>query len=123
MIKESRKYVQGGVIATRVMVCDICGEEIRPKAVGWAYIQETKTPTQARLMSEQKGRDEFEHICLDCWEYLKKDVLRPMANGDKLEFRVAGPGEEPRAKRQEELPVAEATDRSDHDRRRRNRNR
>lgn len=87
MLKESRSYVQGGIIADRTRICDVCGADIPQNAVGWAYVQETKTPTQARLMSEQGGRDEFEHVCLKCWEEIKHDHLRPKRDGEETDVR------------------------------------
>ena len=94
MITETRKYVQGGVIAERTRVCDVCGTDIPTGSVGWAYVQETKTQTQKRLLEEQGGHDEFSDICLACWEKVKEEKLRPMRDGGKAETKDGQTGQE-----------------------------
>ena len=81
MIKEERQYTQSGVIAERKTVCDICGAVIPSRATGWAYVQETKTPAQIRLMVDAGAREEFQHICHACWEAVKEEYLRPKRDG------------------------------------------
>lgn len=73
----NKRTTQGGVVsAEQITICDVCGDEIGYRDVGYAVIFEAKTPTQIRLMEEAGAHDEFEHICLSCWTMIKEELRK-----------------------------------------------